>query len=41
MALGGDVTYLTVGESEAVMAAGENRRYERPWEMWKRQVMGQ
>ena len=41
MALGGDVTYLSAGESEAVIAAGENRRYERPWEMWKRQALGQ
>jgi ribulose-5-phosphate 4-epimerase/fuculose-1-phosphate aldolase len=41
MALGGNVRYLSAGESEAVLAAGENRRYERPWEMWKRQVMGQ
>ena len=41
MVLGGDVNYLSAGEAEAVLAAGENRRYERPWEMWKRQVMGQ
>jgi len=39
MALGGDVNYISAGESEAVLDAGENRRYERPWEMWKRQVL--
>lgn len=41
MALGGELTYLAPEEAQAVMDAGENRRYERPWEMWKRQAMGQ
>jgi HCOMODA/2-hydroxy-3-carboxy-muconic semialdehyde decarboxylase len=40
MQLGGPVTYLDPEEAKAVMAAGENRRYERPWEMWKRKAMG-
>lgn len=38
ISLGGDVTYLDPGEAQAVLDAGENRRYERPWEMWKRQA---
>jgi len=41
MALGGSVTYLDPGEAQAVLDAGENRRYERSWEMWKRQAMEQ
>lgn len=41
MNLGGRVTFLSPGESQAVLDAGENRRYERPWEMWKRQAMGE
>jgi HCOMODA/2-hydroxy-3-carboxy-muconic semialdehyde decarboxylase len=41
MGLGGGVTYLDPREAEAVLDAGENRGYERPWEMWKRQAMGQ
>lgn len=40
MGLGGTVTYVSPGEAEAVLGAGENRGYERPWEMWKRQAMG-
>lgn len=41
LALGGRVTYLDPREAQAVLDAGENRGYERPWEMWKRQAMGQ
>jgi HCOMODA/2-hydroxy-3-carboxy-muconic semialdehyde decarboxylase len=41
IALGGSVTYLDPREAQAVLDAGENRRYERPWEMWKRQAMKQ
>ena len=41
MGLGGEVTYLDPREAQAVLDAGENRGYERPWEMWKRQAMGQ
>jgi len=40
MGLGGEVTYLSPDEAQAVLDAGENRRYERPWEMWKRQALG-
>jgi HCOMODA/2-hydroxy-3-carboxy-muconic semialdehyde decarboxylase len=36
--LGGDVTYLSPEESRAILAGGENRGYERPWELWKRQA---
>jgi HCOMODA/2-hydroxy-3-carboxy-muconic semialdehyde decarboxylase len=39
MALGGAVNYISPGESRAVLAAGENVGYERPWEMWKRDAM--
>ena len=38
--LGGTVTYLDPREAQAMLDAGENRGYERPWEMWKRQAMG-
>jgi ribulose-5-phosphate 4-epimerase/fuculose-1-phosphate aldolase len=40
LGLGGSVTYLDVQEAQAVVDAGENRGYERPWEMWKRKAMG-
>ncbi len=40
MGLGGNVTYLDPEEAKAVMDAGENRSYDRPWEMWKRKAMG-
>jgi HCOMODA/2-hydroxy-3-carboxy-muconic semialdehyde decarboxylase len=40
LGLGGTVTYISPGEAAAVLAAGENRGYERPWEMWKRQAGG-
>jgi len=35
MALGGTVTYLDPQEAQKMMEAGENRGYERPWELWK------
>lgn len=38
--LGGNVTYLDPEEAKAVMDAGENRSYDRPWEMWKRKAIG-
>jgi ribulose-5-phosphate 4-epimerase/fuculose-1-phosphate aldolase len=41
IALGGDVTYLSPEEAAAVLAAGENGGYERPWELWKRHTMNQ
>jgi len=37
---GGNVTYLDPQESQKVMEAGENRGYERPWELWKAKAMG-
>jgi len=39
MALGGGkVTYLDPQEAQKMMDAGENRGYERPWELWKAQA---
>jgi ribulose-5-phosphate 4-epimerase/fuculose-1-phosphate aldolase len=47
MALGGPggnagpgdrVTYLDPAEAQAVMNSGENRSYERAWELWKQKV---
>lgn len=32
---GGKVTYLDPEEARKMMDAGENRGYERPWELWK------
>jgi ribulose-5-phosphate 4-epimerase/fuculose-1-phosphate aldolase len=40
MALGGKVTYLDPQEARKVMDAGENRGYERAWELWKGKVTG-
>jgi len=40
MALGGSVTYLDPQEAQKMMDAGENRGYERPWELWKAKAMG-
>ena len=40
MLLGGTVTHLDPLEAQAILDAGENRGYDRPWEMWKRQAMG-
>jgi ribulose-5-phosphate 4-epimerase/fuculose-1-phosphate aldolase len=37
--LGGDVEYLDPAEAQKVLEAGENRGYERPWELWKRRAM--
>ena len=37
--LGGSVTYLDPAEAQAVLDAGENRRYERPWELWRRSAL--
>jgi HCOMODA/2-hydroxy-3-carboxy-muconic semialdehyde decarboxylase len=41
MSLGGGVTYLDPEEARKVIESGENRSYERAWELWKRQVSGQ
>jgi HCOMODA/2-hydroxy-3-carboxy-muconic semialdehyde decarboxylase len=38
MALGGTITYLDPQEAQKMMEAGENRGYERPWELWKAKV---
>ena len=40
MALGGPVSYLDPAEAQQVMASGENRSYERAWELWKRKAQG-
>ena len=37
---GGNVTYLDPQEAKAVMDSGENRGYERAWELWKKKAMG-
>jgi HCOMODA/2-hydroxy-3-carboxy-muconic semialdehyde decarboxylase len=38
MNLGGQVTYLDIEEARKVVEAGENRGYERAWELWKQKV---
>jgi HCOMODA/2-hydroxy-3-carboxy-muconic semialdehyde decarboxylase len=40
IALGGNITYLDPQEAQKMMDAGENRAYERPWELWKSKAMG-
>jgi len=40
MALGGKVIYLDPQEARKIMDAGENRGYERAWELWKTNVPG-
>ena len=40
MALSNNVTYLDAEEARRVMDAGENRGYERPWELWKARALG-
>lgn len=37
--LGGSVMYLDPEESRRVLESGENRSYERPWELWRRQAL--
>ncbi|HSG63713.1 MAG TPA: class II aldolase/adducin family protein, partial [Gammaproteobacteria bacterium] len=39
--LGGTVTYLDPEEARRVLDAGENRSYDRPWELWRRQALEQ
>src|SRR5206468_12458339 len=39
MALGGSVTYLDPEEARKIVESGENRQYDRPWELWKRKAM--
>jgi len=40
MTLGGTITYLDPQEAQKMMDAGENKGYERPWELWKSKAMG-
>src|SRR5262245_44382136 len=40
MSLSSNVTYLDPQEAQKMMDAGENRGYERPWELWKAKAMG-
>lgn len=40
LGLGGNITYLDPQEAQKMMDAGENRSYERPWELWKAKAMG-
>ncbi|HLH30718.1 MAG TPA: class II aldolase/adducin family protein [Terriglobia bacterium] len=41
IALGGsNITYLDPQEAQKMMDAGENRSYERPWQLWKAKAMG-
>ena len=37
--LGGEVRYLDPQEARKILEAGENRGYERPWELWKREAL--
>lgn len=39
--LGGTVAYLDPEEARRVIQAGENRSYDRPWELWRRQALGE
>ena len=39
MSMGGPITYLDPKEAQAVLDSGENRGYERAWELWKKQAM--
>ena len=39
--LGGSITYLDPEEARRVLEAGENRGYDRPWELWRRDALGE
>lgn len=39
--LGGSITYIDPEEARRVLEAGENRGYDRPWELWRRDALGQ
>jgi ribulose-5-phosphate 4-epimerase/fuculose-1-phosphate aldolase len=39
MALNPNVTYLDPQEAQKILEGGENRGYERPWELWKAKAM--
>ncbi len=38
IALGGSVTYLDPAEAQAILDTGETGSYERPWELWTREL---
>jgi len=40
MALNPNVTYLDPQEAQKIVEGGENRGYERPWELWKAKAVG-
>ncbi len=40
MALGGPITYLAPEEARKIVESGENRSYERAWELWKAKISG-
>jgi ribulose-5-phosphate 4-epimerase/fuculose-1-phosphate aldolase len=40
MNMGGRITYLDPEEARKVVESGENRGYERAWELWKQKVAG-
>jgi ribulose-5-phosphate 4-epimerase/fuculose-1-phosphate aldolase len=40
MSLGGQVTYIDPEEARKIMDGGENRGYERAWEIWKKAALG-
>ena len=40
MSMGSPITYLDPKEAQAVLDSGENRGYERAWELWKKQAIG-
>src|SRR5204863_9850900 len=39
IALGGDVKYLHPEEARAMMDWGKNSGYQKPWELWKKNVI--
>jgi len=41
LALGGTINYLDPQEAQKMVDAGENRSYERPWELWKAKALEQ
>ena len=40
LGLGGPVAYLDPAEAQQVLQSGENRGYDRPWELWKQRALG-
>ena len=39
--LGGSISYLDPEEARRVLEAGENRGYDRPWELWRRDALAE